>query len=511
MKKLPIGIQTINEIIEQNYIYVDKTEYIYNLLENKYYFLSRPRRFGKSLLISTMKEILSGNKELFKNCWIYDKIEWETHPVIHIDFSAITHSKSLDDFENNIKLLLGDIGLKYGVKLELDNPKEKFLELAEKLAEKHGKVVVLVDEYDKPIVDYIDNHKKANENKAFLAEFYETLKFMDKYLKLVFITGVTKFSKDSIFSKLNNLVDITLISRFNNICGYTQKELENNFTEYLSYLESYEKIKRHELLNKIKIWYNGYSWDGENTLYNPFGILNLFYANKFHNFWFQTATPTFLIKLIKDQKVLVEEFEGYKSGETIFESYDIENLHPVSILFQTGYLTIKKYNNRRYTFGYPNFEVKESFLVHLLASFSTKRAPDIEPIYLDMVDFLKAAEIDKFKKALVSVMSAVPSVLHLKYESYYQSMVYIVLSLLGASVKLEDNTDKGRIDGVIEFDNLIYIIEFKMDKAESALKQIEDKKYYEKYLDHKKTIILMGVGGFREKNITIIHKKLTDS
>lgn len=509
MKKLPIGIQTINKIIDGNFVYVDKTQYIYDLINNSnYYFLSRPRRFGKSLLISTLGEIFSGNKELFKDQWIYNKINWEKSPIINIDFSVITHSDGKEDFENNIKLFLKRTALEFNIELKEVKIKEMFKELATLLDKKYGKIVILIDEYDKPIIDHIEDVKRANENKVVLSNFYEVIKNIDKHLKFVFITGVSKFSKVSIFSKLNNLIDITIDEEFNEICGYTQEELEKFFSLHIEALLKKENLSKDEILKKIKKWYNGYNWSGEKTVYNPIGILNLFRSNKFKNFWFQTATPTFLIKLIKEKKVLIEEFDGYKAGEALFELYDIENIDLVTLLFQTGYLTIKKIKNRQYIFGYPNFEVKESFLVHLLGTLSELSAARIEPIYLDMIEYLKKEKNDNFKKSLISIFAAIPSNLHLKYESYYHSMFYLVMALLGANINLEDNTDKGRIDGVVEFEGLIYIIEFKLDKVEVAIKQIENKRYYEKYLAKKKKIILLGIGGFKEKNIDVLYRTL---
>lgn len=508
MKKLPIGIQTINEIIENNYIYVDKTKIIYKLLEKKYYFLSRPRRFGKSLLLSTIKEVFSGNKELFKDQWIYDKIEWSHSPVIHIDFSAITHSEGRDNFKKNIVHSLNNTAKDYGLTLETNDLKESLDELVKKFHSKYGKVVILIDEYDKPFVDYIDKIEKANENKELLANFYETIKPLDKYLRFVFITGVSKFSKVSIFSKLNNLLDITMVEDFYDVCGYTQNELETSFNKHIEILMNKSNLDKNSLLKKIKHWYNGYSWDGKNTVYNPFGILLLFELNQFKNHWFQTATPTFLIKLINSKKEEIEDYEGFRVGEESFESFDLENIDPIILLFQTGYLTIKKVKNRRYYLGYPNFEVKESFMVHLLANFSNLMPSRIKPIYFDMLDYLEEENIEKFKRSLVCLFAKIPYQLHIDKESYYHSLTYVILELLGAKIDLEDNTDKGRIDGVLEFDNKFYIIEFKISKAEEALKQINDRRYYEKFLNSGKKIILLGIGGFREKEIEVLYKEI---
>jgi len=248
----------------------------------------------------------------------------------------------------------------------------------------------------------------------------------------------------------------------------------------------------------------------ENTVYNPFGMLILFQLNQFKNHWFQTATPTFLIKLINRKNDSIEDYEGFRVGEESFDSYDIENINPVILLFQTEYLTIKKIKNRRYYLGYPNFEVKESFMVHLLANYSNIMLSRIKPVYFDMLDYLEEENIENFKKSLVVLFVKIPYQLHIDKESYYHSLTYVILELLGAEIKNEDCTDKGRIDGVLELEKQIYIIEFKMNKAIDALKQIEEKKYYEKYQNKNKKIILLGIGGFSKKEIEVLNKVIED-
>ncbi len=506
MKKLPIGIQNFNKLIENNYLYVDKTPIIYDLMTSGggYYFLSRPRRFGKSLLISTLKEIFLGNQELFQGLGIYEKITWEKHPVVHIDFSSITHSKGGEDFENNLGYFLERRAQEYEIKLEAKANKEKLNELVQKLYQKLGnKVVLLIDEYDKPIIDHISNKEKAEANKEILANFYETIKSLDGYLKFVFITGVSKFSKVSIFSKLNNLKDITRRKEYHSICGYTQAEVEEYFAAHINYLCQETNVEKSKLLTKIQYWYNGYKWSGEETIYNPFAVLYLFDSKEFQNYWFQTATPTFLIKLIKEQQVAIEDFEGYQAGEEIFDFFELENLDPAALLFQTGYLTIKRISNRIVTFGYPNFEVKESFLVHLLAAYTNMFTSRIKPVYLGMLEYLEKENLINFKKALTALLAGIPTQLHLDYESYYHSLSYLILALLGAEI-----TDKGRIDAVLELERIVYIIEFKMDQAEAALTQIKKRRYYEKYLEKQKKIILLGVGGFRQKEIEVLSEAL---
>jgi hypothetical protein len=300
MKNLPIGIQTFSKIIKGNYLYVDKTQQIAELIESgEYLFLSRPRRFGKSLLISTLSEIFSGNKELFQGLYIYDKIEWQSYPVILIDFNKISYTND-KIFEASLLSFLDKIAAKYDIELSNTFIKDKFGELIEKISEKtQQKVVVLIDEYDKPIVEHIDDIEKATKNREIMRDFFGILKSSDPFLRFVFLTGVSKFSRVSIFSELNNVRDITFSRQFATLCGYTQKELENNFDSYIQDLGSVLEIKKPVLLTKIKTWYNGYSWNAIDKMYNPFSILNLFMDQRFSNYWFATGTPTFLMKLIK--------------------------------------------------------------------------------------------------------------------------------------------------------------------------------------------------------------------
>ncbi len=491
-------------MIQEGYIYIDKTKHIYELIQGKYYFLSRPRRFGKSLLISTLKEIFSGNQALFQGLWIYDQINWEKHPIIHLDFSIIENSKGRVEFEKSLSYYLDKSAKDYGLVLDEIGNKQKLVDLVEKIYQKYGKVVILIDEYDKPIIDNIENFAKAKENKEILASFYEVIKAVDAYTKFVFITGVSRFSKVSIFSKLNNLKDITLREEYTSLCGYTQAELEAYFADYLQILSRKTNWERPQLLQKIKKWYNGYKWGGQLTIYNPFAILNLFDSKEFKNYWFQTATPAFLIKLIREQRIEVRDFEGYLAGAAIFDSFDLEKLHPAALLFQTGYLTIKKEEDELYEFSYPNYEVRESFLTHLLADFSGLAALEVAPVYKKMLAFLKRRDLQKFETALVALFAGIPAQLHLDHESYYHSLAYLILALLGAQITLEEQTDKGRIDAVLKLEEVIYIIEFKLDKAEAALDQIKKKRYHEKYLGDEAQLILLGVGGFREKQIQVV-------
>ena len=372
MKNLPLSIQTFRDFIDEDYIYVDKTKQIHDLFATggKYYFLSRPRRFGKSLLISTLAEIFSGNKELFKGLWIYDKIEWIQHPVVHLDLSKLTF-KTPEMLENALDIRIEKIATDYNV--HLDHGlflKEKFGQLLEKLSQKQ-KVVILVDEYDKPITEHMeaDNIEIAKNIRKVLKNFLGVIKGSDAFLRFVFITGVSKFSRASIFSDLNNLVDITLMDNFADILGYTEAELAHYFAPYIEQMAEKQGISKGYLAETIRNWYNGYSWDGEHFVYNPFSILNLLNANRFRNFWFISGTPTFLIQLIKLNKSEITEFENLTVENYTFDSYDIENIDIVALLFQTGYLTIKKITiedeEETYHLSYPNKEVRDSFLTYL--------------------------------------------------------------------------------------------------------------------------------------------------
>lgn len=511
MKKLPLGIQTFSSIIEGKYLYIDKTKEIFTLItQDIYYFLSRPRRFGKSLLVSTLGEIFRGNQTLFKGLYIYNKISWKKYPVIQLDFSIIPHS-SPKILQKALCNILDDYSEYYGIKLEKEFLEERFLELIRKLAE-NEKIVILIDEYDKPILDHIANMEKARANREVLRSFYAVLKGADPYLHFVFLTGVTKFNKVSIFSGLNNILDITLDRRFTTLLGITQEEFLAYFPEYIDRLALEESIGKEDLIEEIKTWYNGYSWDGVNFLYNPTSILSLFTQYIFNNYWFATGTPSFLMNLIKEKQITAPEIEPRMITHFGLDNADIENLELYSLLFQTGYLTItgKEKIGRmvQYSLGFPNLEVRESFYNHLFAIFTTFEALEIPPLYMNLIKHLQNRDMEKFQTGLTYLFSRIPYTLHLPYESYYHSLFYIILALMGAKIDMEVLSDKGRIDAVLELEKLIYIIEFKMGKAEEALKQIKEKRYWEPYLGKGKVLYLLGAGGFGEKQIEVLAEKV---
>ncbi|OQX78143.1 MAG: hypothetical protein B6D61_06140 [Bacteroidetes bacterium 4484_249] len=493
MKNLPIGIQEFSEFDQGNYIYIDKTKYIFELLKNKYYFLSRPRRFGKSLLLNTIKEIFLGNKKMFKGLWIYDKAEWKAHPVIKISFSNIDYQKF--GLEQAINNELDDIALNYSVNFKKKSIATKFKELIQILSVKE-KVVILIDEYDKPIIDYIDDIPKAEENRKILKSFYSIIKDSDSYIKFFFITGVSKFSQISIFSDLNNLNDITLNRKYSKMLGYTQDELESYFPEYIKELkDAYEGVYT-DIIKEIKTNYNGYSWDGKNFVYNPFSVLNLFDNLEFGDYWFRTGTPTFLMKLIKERNYTTFDL----INKTIFRSelnkYEITNISLIPLLFQTGYLTIKTSNIKKdtITLDYPNKEVEKSFSIHLLAEINNGKTDKAGSLLIEMSEALEENSVDKFIQLINVLYKGISYTIIDNKEKYFHSIFYIIVKLLGFTIESEVLTIDGRIDAVVFTDNNIYIIEFKagFDSAK-ALEQIKEKGYHKKYTDDKRNKTLVGI------------------
>ena len=507
MKKLPIGVYTFSKMIEEDHLYVDKTQHILTLIDSgKYYFLSRPRRFGKSLLVSTLKEIFSGHKELFQGLFIYDKIEWTPYPVVHLDCSRIDHA-SPEALQHGLLDFLHGINESHALQIKPSGFRWYFTSILEALAAKYGqRVVVLIDEYDKPIIDHTDDLPTAKANRKILKDFYGALKAGDAHLQFVLLTGVSKFSQVSVFSDLNNLNDISIFSKYASLLGYTQTELEHYFTEYLQQFSAVKNIPMDDLLRRIKRWYNGYSWDGEQTVYNPFSILNLFEKQQFNDYWFATGTPTFLLEQIKQSDVATTEFENKQVSGLVFDSYDLERMNVFALLFQAGYLTITDVHEDEdgvlYTLNYPNLEVKNAFLTHLLESLSSQRLDEIHTTVRTLKQHLHNGDVDEFINIVQALFAKIPYTLHIEKEAYYHSLFYMIAALMGVDIELEVLTDKGRIDGVLECEDKIYIIEFKYGRpgsdsdtlAQNAIQQIRKKQYAERYQNDARPRVLLGIG-----------------
>ena len=500
-KKLPKGIQTFRDIRDPklNYVYVDKTDLAYEMIDNgKYYFLSRPRRFGKSLFLDTLSEIFKGHKEYFEGLHIYDKWNWEEKfPVVKISFAKGGYLS-----EEYIKEIIYSILEENCQNLGLDSeqcyskiPGIYFQRIIRQASKKYNqKVVVLIDEYDKPFLDNIGKEDKSILYSAheILKDFYSAIKDSDEYLRFVFLTGVSKFSRLNLFSGLNNLEDVTLKQDFATIAGYTHEDLIRCFSDYTDGVD----------LERVKTWYNGYNYFGE-PIYNPFDIL-LFFANscEYNNYWWETGNPSFLIKILKQRKHYLPDLENIEVSREVLNAFDIDKIDIVALLWQTGYLTFDKkiqlLDGVSYKLKIPNLEIQKSlnvlffdYLTSLESGYSAKKR--------QIISYLLSKDFNSFQQDLKSLFAAIPYDNYVNnnisvYEGYYASVIFAFLSSLGFEVKTEDHTNHGRIDMTMIGPESIFILEFKVDMPEeAAIHQIETKKYYEKYLSEKKDIFLIGI------------------
>jgi len=503
MKLLPTDVSSLDTMIKKNYLYIDKTQYIYNLFQkgSRFYFLSRPRRFGKSLLVSTLREIFLGNKKLFTDLWIgKSDYAWQKYPIIELDFSNIAH-RTPEHFEKDIVTRLQEIAHAYTLNFQLNSiPETALRELVTALAVTK-KVVILIDEYDKPIIDHIGNLEEATKYQAILRSFYTTVKSLERHLHFVFLTGVSKFAKTSVFSGINNLNDISLKPEAAQLLGYTHEEIQY----YLhSYCENFaQKINKssEEIIQSLTSWYNGYRFSELPTkVYNPFSVLYCLHDKKFQNYWYASETPTFLITLLKKQYEYIENVEESELSPESFGTFELDDIPLVPLLYQTGYLTLKDFNEETGLFklGFPNFEVKESFTKFIVITLAQASISTVDVALSKFRIALKNNDLDLFFTTLQQLFAHVPySILK---ESYYHSLFQFLLRLLSLNAQSEILTNTGRIDTVLVTKTNIYIFELKLNKSPKvALQQIKDKKYYEQYLANGKQIILVGLS-FMHKN-----------
>ncbi len=495
--RYPLGIQTFSEIIENKLLYVDKTALIHDLVySGKVYFLSRPRRFGKSLLISTLDALFCGRKELFKGLAIADTdYDFVTYPVMKLEF-AKDEFNTAHNLRSYISNTINRMARRYNIELIEETYNQRFDELLGKLYEKTGKkVVILIDEYDKPILNNLKNESVLSEIKQVMGAFYGAIKSMDEYIRFVFITGVSKFAKVSIFSGMNSLTDLTVHKRYATLCGVTEQELEHYFDFSITQLAAEEGITKPQLLSEIKRWYNGYQFHPRAVgVYNPFSLLSLFEFEEFKNYWYSTATPTFLLDLLQDKQYDLSTMAQMEVTESAFTSTEPEDMDVLSLFVQTGYLTIKGYRNSRYTLDFPNYEVKRSFFDSVATRYSGLERGVGDVYIYDLVDHLNAGNLDDFFKTLKTFFANIPYELAVDREKYYQSLFYAIITMVGLSVEAEVSTNEGRIDCVMQTADTIYIVEFKLNGTkEAALQQIQDKKYAQKYLRSDKAIVLLGV------------------
>ncbi len=495
-QKLPLGLQDFRGIIEDGYKYIDKTRYLYLLATSgKYFFLSRPRRFGKSISVSTLHELFSGSRELFRGLWIEDKWDWtKIHPVLRISFTAIGfQSLGLRD------ALLQELDLiakQQGIHLEVQGLAGRFRALIGAMAAKGPRTVVLVDEYDAPIIHYLGKDlETAIKNRETLREFYTVLKDCDTQLELVFLTGVSKFSKTGIFSGLNNLVDLSMHPDYATMLGYTQQELESNFQEEINAAAHKLNLDRQGLLDQMREWYNGYRFEeNAETVYNPVSVNNFFNQNKFENFWFATGTPTFLINLLKQQGV----FDLHAIGQSTldFDSFDLEDIRLFGLLYQTGYLTIQSRDEfGQYTLDYPNREVKNSMLAYLFEAFGGVSKGTGVSMAIKLERAFIADDLEQVFRILQEMFAHIPYFLHEKYpEKFFHAAIHLLFTYMGIRAHSEVCTSDGRADSMIETDTHIYILEYKLDKSpQEALEQIRRKRYYRSAWERGKPITAIGV------------------
>ena len=495
LKKLPIGLQTFSKLREDNYYYVDKTPLIAKLAnEGEYYFLSRPRRFGKSLLLSTLKSAFLGEEELFKGLYLENNWDWsKKHPVIHLSFGG---ASSVDILYQMIQFNLDSNAKQYDIQLSQSYLPNRFAELIHALHRKTSlSVVILIDEYDKPILDNLTKPEFAEKVRDELKNFYSVIKDNDAYIKFVLLTGVSKFSKISLFSGLNNLRDISLDTDYATLCGYTEQEIKQVFTDRI------EGVDFKELAR----WYNGYNFLGE-KVYNPFGILLYLDKHEFKNYWFETGSPSFLLKLVRERQYSIPDMENLTLTEADLGSFDINDISLETILFQTGYLTIDKVerfgDDTLFYLTYPNREVKASLNHYLLGDLIHSNPSTITSNRIMLYNALKQADFDGLKHAISSLFAAIPHDWYRKnqmanYEGYYASIVYSCFCALGLTVIAEDSTNQGRIDLTVMLDDKIFIIEFKAINEQTqqgtALAQIKAKNYQQKYVSAEKTVYLIGM------------------
>lgn len=494
----PVGVQNFEKIRKEGYVYVDKTALIHRLVKlGTYYFLSRPRRFGKSLLISTLEAYFSGKKHLFEGLAIEDlETEWNEYPILHFDLNA----KKFDAVEDLYELVgrqLERYELQYetvAVDQSLDG---RFYNLVMSIADKtHKRVVILVDEYDKPLLQTIGNSELQNTYREILKAFYGVMKSCDGQIHFGFLTGVTKFGKVSVFSDLNNLDDISMDPAYYEICGISENELNEYFDTEIGELAEVNELTKDQAYDRLRSEYDGYHFcENVSGIYNPFSVLSTLRKNRFGNYWFETGTPTYLVELLKKSDFQLDRIDGYKTGKDVLNGIDPDS--PVAMIYQSGYVTIKDYDSEfdLVTVGFPNKEVERGFLLFLLPFYTNLKKEDSNFFVSRAVQALKNGDAEVFMSYMKSLLAGYPYELIKDTENHYQNVVYLTLKLMSVYlVDAEFRTSNGRIDLLVRTDKYIYVMEFKYDgSAQEAMDQIESKEYPLPFAMDSRTIIKVGV------------------
>ena len=511
---LPIGIQDFTDIRERGFCYVDKTPVIHRLItgSGKAFFLSRPRRFGKSLLCSTMGAIFECRRELFgeiagKPALAINTLDWEwkKHPVIRLDLNAGVYSNGVEALHSSLSREMDREARSLGVDLDGGDCVNRFASLIERSCNKFGeRTVVIIDEYDKPLLETIDQPELHEQIKKELKGFYGVLKSYDQYLRFVFITGVTKFSRVSVFSDLNHLDDLTLDPDYADICGLTQQELEQTFGPEIEAVLAKTSRERGQYMEELRNFYNGYRFSRKPlTVYNPFGLLLHFKKDgEFLPYWYESGTPTFLINLIKNQKINIADMSNMRVRHEDFRKYDTHNMRAAPMLYQCGYLTISDYNEKRneYTLDYPNLEVSYSFANSLMEQYLQVPEDRSQALFSKLPDALDEGNIEDAINALRQFLAGVPYDIIKETENYYQTVVFLIFKILGLDCRAEVRIADGRIDTLVETNDFVYCFEFKLDKsADDALAQINSKDYLLPWTGSGKKLFKVGVDFDREK------------
>jgi len=514
-KPLPFGYSNLKDLLKTGCLYIDKTQEAFTVINSKvkYNLLTRPRRFGKSLLISTFEEIFLGNKELFKDLWIgqEDRYDWKKHPVIRLDLSRYANSVGAE-LDQRIQDALREVAQSYGIDIAATRINtDSILEaLVVSLASQHGQVVILIDEYDYPLTAQMAYPDNMEANAKVLRPFYTALKSLNEYIHFMFITGVSKYPQESMFSGLNNVKDISFEPRYASIVGYTQDELHRHFGPYVADVACAWQVSETKIFDDMRAWYNGYHFSSSPlSVYNPFSIINFLNDKALSNYWYHSGTPTFLVTMIKANQYTLEDLDKVLNKTSSLAALSMTNPSLDVLLYQTGYLTIQSVvvfeGITVYRLNYPNYEVHMSMHQNLLTVFSHIDQNAITGITLELRKALFENNIADFVFHLQSLIASIPYNLHLEEESYYHSLFHLVGTLLGFNSHSEVKTSKGAIDVTIETQQSVFVIELKCKrKATVALAQIHKKRYYEKFLSFGKKIFLIGLAfDFPNKKLSV--------
>ncbi len=496
--RYPIGMQNFSKMREGGFLYVDKTAILYKLIHNPgYYFLSRPRRFGKSLMLSTLEAYYQGRRELFKGLAL-DSLtnDWEPRPVLHLDLNAREY-RDRESIIAHLNLHLELWEKQYNCAKPNRAPEERFGNVIRAAYEKTGrKVAILIDEYDKPLLSAVNNEELADEYRSLLKAVYGNLKSLDAYIEIAILTGVARFSKVSIFSDLNNLRDISFEDEFAGICGITSEELSSCFKEGIEKLANKERTSIEEIVHRLKKNYDGYHFSKNSPdIYNPFSLINVFAKMDMGNYWFDFATPTYLVRLIKNGKWLLQDLSPTEIEASRLESAGLLSSDPVPALYQSGYLTIKEYDPvfKTFTLDYPNEEVRTGFISYLVPFYIESTDSPGRFSIKKFIQFINSGDTKGFMRLLESMIAGVPYSEKGSAEAHFQNACYLLFTLMGQYARVEERTSDGRIDLTVETSQFIYIYEFKINSsAEEALAQILTKRYWIKYNCSDKEVILIG-------------------